>query len=222
MLATEFVKKDRIQDTMKSLEKLQAGLMSDVNGLTDMVDARTAATVERATQLANQMLALAKVEQLRQQDDAGVVDLAEAVRSIALELAPLVAAKDLDFELQTRPAPVQAHEWMLRELARNLLHNAIRHSPTGGALTVQVQDDGGAATLVVRDSGPGIPAELAARLYQPFSAGAAGGSGLGLAICHEIVHALGGAIDLENRQRVGHIEGLVATVRLPRATSQTN
>ncbi len=49
--------------------------------------------------------------------------------SMALELSPLIAEKDLDFEIATAPAPVQAHEWMLRELTRNLLHNAIRHSP---------------------------------------------------------------------------------------------
>ena len=86
-------------------------------------------TVDRATVLANQMLALAKVEQLRQQADAGRIDFAEVVRSMALELSPLIAEKDLDFEIATVPAPVRAHEWMLRELTRNLLHNAIRHTP---------------------------------------------------------------------------------------------
>ena len=58
-------------------------------------------TVERATVLANQMLSLAKVEQLRQQPDASVHDLAEVVRSVALELSPLIADKDLDFEIAT-------------------------------------------------------------------------------------------------------------------------
>ena len=55
------------------------------------------------------------------------------MREVALELSPLIADKDLDFEIATAPAPVRAHEWMLRELARNLLHNAIRHSPRGRA-----------------------------------------------------------------------------------------
>lgn len=175
-------------------------------------------TVDRATGLANQMLSLAKVEQLRQQPDAAVTDLAEAVRTVALELAPLVADKDLDFELVTQPAPVRAHEWMLSELARNLLHNAIKHSRNGGALSVRVLADRNAAALVVADSGAGVPAELQPRLFQPFSAGdVRSGSGLGLAICHEIVRALGGTIQLENRERQGHVEGLDATVRLPLA-----
>jgi two-component system sensor histidine kinase TctE len=175
-------------------------------------------TVDRATVLANQMLALAKVEQLRQQPAADLVDMAEVVRSMALELSPLIAEKDLDFEIATVPAPVQAHEWMLRELTRNLLHNAIRHTPAGGPLSVQLVKDANSAALTLADSGPGIPAELRTRLFQPFSAGNAGtGSGLGLAICHEIVSALGGTISLDNRMAHGHIEGLDTTFRLPLA-----
>jgi two-component system sensor histidine kinase TctE len=179
-------------------------------------------TVERATVLANQMLSLAKVEQLRQQADTGVNDFSEAVRSIALELAPLVADKDLDFELATVPAPVRGHEWMLRELTRNLLHNAIRHSPPGGVLSIRVLADDHTAALVLSDSGPGIAPELQARLFQPFSAGdERSGSGLGLAICQEIVRALGGSIQLENREKNRRTAGLDATVRLPLAENRS-
>jgi two-component system sensor histidine kinase TctE len=175
-------------------------------------------TVERATVLANQMLSLAKVEQLRQQADTAVTDLAQAVRTIALELSPLIADKDLDFDIETQASPVLGHEWMLRELTRNLLHNAIRHTPPGGQLSVRVVADRNAAALTVADGGPGIPAELRTRLFQPFSAGdVRNGSGLGLAICHEIVRALGGTIELENRENHGRVTGLDATVRLPLA-----
>ncbi|MDP3164519.1 MAG: sensor histidine kinase N-terminal domain-containing protein, partial [Hydrogenophaga sp.] len=120
-------------------------------------------TVERATVLANQMLALAKVEQLRQQTGAGPQDWPEVLRSVVVDVSPLLADKDIDFEITTQPATVQAHDWMLRELARNLLHNAIKHSPPGGALTVRLASDGSWAALTVSDSGPGIGAELAAR-----------------------------------------------------------
>ncbi|MDB5856450.1 MAG: putative histidine kinase, classic [Ramlibacter sp.] len=175
-------------------------------------------TVDRATGLANQMLSLAKVEQLRQQPDAAVTDWSRVVREVALDLAPLIADKDLDFEITTQPAPVRAHEWMLSELSRNLLHNAIKHSRVGGGLSVRVFADARAAALVVADSGPGIAAELQPRLFQPFSAGDVhSGSGLGLAISHEIVRALGGAIQLENREKHGQVQGLDATVRLPLA-----
>jgi two-component system sensor histidine kinase TctE len=213
-----------VRDTSHQLRTPLAVLKTQVqSALRGDVDARQALleiqdTVERATVLANQMLSLAKVEQLRQQTDTSVNDLTEVARNVALDLSPLIADKDLDFEIATMAAPVRSHDWMLRELTRNLLHNAIRHSPAGGTLSVRVICDANSVALTIADDGPGIPAELRARLFQPFSPGnARSGSGLGLAICHEIVRALGGTITLENRETHGHIDGLDATVRLPLA-----
>jgi len=201
--------------------QVQSALRGDVEPLQALREIND--TVERATLLANQMLSLAKVEQLRQQPGADVVDLSQVVRSIALELAPLIADKDVDFEISTVAAPVRAHDWMLRELSRNLLHNAVKHVPAGGSLKVRVLADSNSAALTVADSGPGISADMQTRLFQPFSAGdVRSGSGLGLAICHEIVRALGGTISLENREAHGHIEGLDATVRLPLAENQAH
>ena len=177
-------------------------------------------TVERATQLANQMLALAKVEQLRQQSQPTEVRWDEVLRDVALDVSPLIAQNDLDFGIQTDSTPVLAHEWMLRELCRNLLHNAIRHTPEHGALNVTLQIEDDDAVLTIADSGPGIDDELATRLFQPFSAGdVRAGSGLGLAICQQIVQALGGSIALRNRvEDDGKIAGLDALVVLPLAS----
>lgn len=177
-------------------------------------------TVDRATQLANQMLALAKVEQLRQQSAPPVTRFDEILRGVALDISPLIAQRDLDFGIHTDAAPMQAHEWMLRELTRNLLHNAVRHAPMGSELSVELRTDGRHAALTVSDHGPGIDDELALRLFQPFSAGdVRTGSGLGLAICQEIVLALSGTITLTNRIRAGQVTGLDAVVRLPLAGS---
>jgi two-component system sensor histidine kinase TctE len=135
-------------------------------------------------------------------------------------LSPLIADKSLDFEIDTLPAPIQTHAWMLRELSRNLLHNAIRYSPEHGKLQVRLLCDASHAALVISDSGPGISEDLRKRLFQPFSPGQAhSGSGLGLAICLEITHTLGGQIELVNRVTHGQIDGLDTTVRLPLATS---
>ena len=173
-------------------------------------------TVDRATQLANQMLALAKVAQLQQQADVAPAQFDEVVRAVALDVAPLIAGKGLDFDLQTEPITLRAHDWMLRELTRNLLHNAIRHTPAGGLLAITLARAGDQARLTVADGGPGVAPELAERLFQPFSAGAGGtGSGLGLAICHEIVQTLGGRIQLVNRMHNGRVDGLDAIVSLP-------
>jgi two-component system sensor histidine kinase TctE len=175
-------------------------------------------TVERATALANQMLSLAKVAQLMTQAPVSDVDWAVVLREVALDLSPLMADKELDFEISTEPARVRTHDWMLRELSRNLLHNAIKHSPENASLAVHLSVQAGGFTLLIRDSGSGISEELRSRLFQPFSAGEShSGSGLGLAICHEIVQALAGSISLENRVQQGHITGLDTTVRLPQA-----
>ncbi|MEN9630405.1 MAG: hypothetical protein RJA10_3633 [Pseudomonadota bacterium] len=175
-------------------------------------------TVDRATELANQMLALAKVEQLRQQGDAPALDWDPVLRAVALDLAPLIADRQLDFDLQSEPVCVRAHEWSLRELARNLLHNAIKHTPPGGLLAIRLAREGRHALLSVRDGGPGIGDELRQRLFQPFAAGSPrNGSGLGLAICRDIALAAGGSIALHNRIDRGQVLGLDAEVRWPLA-----
>ena len=81
---------------------------------------------------------------------------------------------------------------------------------------MRIATDAISVTMTISDSGPGISAELAARLFQPFSAGnVQPGSGLGLAICREIIRAPGGGIALENRLDRAQVKGLDATVRLP-------
>jgi len=174
-----------------------------------------AATVDRAALLANQMLSLAKVEQVRQQADFWAIDWDTVVRDVALDLSPLIAQKDLDFELTTTPCRVHGHEWMLRELVRNLLHNAIHHCPAQGGLSIHLNTVGDRAVLMLQDSGPGIADDLRLRLFQPFASGQAhSGTGLGLTIVREIVAAMGGSIQLNNRWRAGVIVGLDAMVNV--------
>lgn len=173
-------------------------------------------TVQRAIQLANQMLALAKVEQLAQQRDAPTLDWQPVVRDIALELSALIAEKHLNFEIELAACSVRAHEWSLRELTRNLLHNAIKHSPQGSDLAVSLEGKRSTARLTISDSGPGLGADQRSRLFQPFAAGdPRSGSGLGLAICHEIVRSLAGEIALIDRPPGQRPGGLDAVVSLP-------
>ena len=178
------------------------------------------ATVNRATQLTNQMLTFAKVEQLRQQRSFEPLDWAGSLGALVLEMSPLIAEKDLDFELDASECPVHAHEWMLREMVRNFLHNAIRHSPSGAALLLVLKQSDGWATLLIRDAGGGISEELRARLFQPFAtAGGHAGAGLGLTIAREIAVSLGGAVYLQNRIEDGAVCGLDARISLPLAVA---
>ncbi|HEY0819756.1 MAG TPA: sensor histidine kinase [Rhizobacter sp.] len=195
--------------------QVQSALRGDVNSQQALEE--IGQTVERATVLANQMLAIAKAEQLRLQDprDAPVHDWAEIVRAVALDLSALIGERHLDFEISTQPAPIRSHEWALRELTRNLLHNAIKHTPPGASLRVQLHADHRHAALVISDSGRGLSDEQRARLFEPFASGdQRSGAGLGLAICREIVEILSGSITLTNRRIDGQVVGLDATVRL--------
>jgi two-component system sensor histidine kinase TctE len=201
--------------------QLQSARRGDVDPAQALREMST--TVDGATELANQLLALARIEQLRHQDDAPVTDWAEVARAVALDLSPLVADRQLDFAVETQPAPVRAHLWSLRELTRNLLHNAIKQSPEGAPLSIVLTADGREARLVIADAGPGIPLADRARLFEPFASrsaarGEGGGTGLGLAICHGIVVSLGGRITLDERAAtaVGPA-GLDAVVVLPLA-----
>jgi two-component system sensor histidine kinase TctE len=181
------------------------------------------------------MLALAKVEQVHQQDAPQALDLCEPVREVALDLAPLIADKELDFELEAdQPVWIEGHAWMLRELTRNLLHNAIRATPAGAPLVVSVDSVASSsaaplARLRVRDSGPGLDASRRAHLYEPFHTGTTSGtpsgtttgSGLGLAICRQICERLGGEIRLVNQGSDKAPTGLDAIVTLPAAAPTT-
>ena len=203
--------------------QVQSALRGDVAPLQALHEINH--TVTRATELANQMLALAKVEQLRQQGDAPVLDWAGVTRAVALDLAPLIAEHRLDFSIHTVTAPVQAHEWALRELVRNLLHNAVKHAPDATALAVTLTREGHDAVLRIQDHGAGIGTDLRQRLFEPFAVGAGSGdprlgSGLGLAICQDIVLSLHGRIRLDNRVDGGRVVGLTAVVDLPVADNR--
>jgi two-component system, OmpR family, sensor histidine kinase TctE len=183
-------------------------------------------TVDRATGLANQMLDLAKVEQLRQETNYSAQDWDAILRSVALDLAPLVATKNLQFSLESAPSTLNAHAWMLQELTRNLLHNAITHAPRGSVLTVNLTEQLEYIELTILDQGTGIDEPLSKRLFQTFSAGShSRGSGLGLAICQDISKALNGILSLENQyaQSTNNFDeantkiiGLIARARIPK------
>jgi heavy metal sensor kinase len=105
----------------------------------------------------------------------------------------------------------------LVRLFRNLLENAVRHTPPDGTVTVSAWEDGGNVRIRVRDTGEGILPEHLAHVTERFyridtaRSRSRGGTGLGLAICQSIVHAQGGEMEIESE--IGR--GTVVTVLLP-------
>lgn len=191
--------------------QVQSALRGDVEPLQALHEINS--TVGRATQLANQMLSLAKVEQLQQSEQAQPVSLTEIVRDMVIELSPLLAEKNLQFELVSEELALLAHPWMLRELVRNLLHNAIQHSPHGAPLQIRLAIEDNHPVLCVSDWGEGVSPAVQTRLAEPFVSGTPnGGSGLGLAICRSICDVLHAQLRLRNRHGNGAIEGFDAVV----------
>ena len=191
--------------------QVQSALRGDVDPTEALKEINS--TVGRATQLANQMLSLAKVEQLKQSEKAQPTNLTLIVRDMVIELSPLLADKDLQFELQSDDVLLQSHPWMLRELVRNLLHNAIQHSPHGAPLQVHVRNTSNGAYLRISDWGNGVSEEMHSKLAEPFVTGnQKSGSGLGLAICQSITTAIHAQLHLQNRTVKGSIEGFDAVV----------
>ena len=106
----------------------------------------------------------------------------------------------------------------LTTLVTNLVDNAVRYTPPGGQVDVVVEPRDGRPALVVRDTGPGIPAAERAMVFERFARGrdaAAPGSGLGLAIVRRIAERHGATVALDDGPG-GH--GLAATVSFPSRT----
>ena len=109
---------------------------------------------------------------------------------------------------------ITADEEGLTQVVLNLVGNAIKFTPHGGTVSVEVIDAATHVELAIRDSGPGIPAADVARIFEPYQQAHRGrkGSGLGLSIVKELVGAHGGSIAVESEEG----KGTCVTVRLPK------
>ena len=91
--------------------------------------------------------------------------------------------------------------------------NAIRHAPEGGSVVLAADRQPALLVLTVEDSGPGVPAEMADRLFEPFVTGRPEGTGLGLAIARELTDAHGGRLVLRSPGTAS--SGAIFAVELP-------
>ncbi|RWF96947.1 MAG: HAMP domain-containing histidine kinase, partial [Mesorhizobium sp.] len=147
-----------------------------------------------------QLLTLSRAEPGSRRPRADRIDLTEAAREVLETHAPKAVERNIDLGLEEAgPVPVIGEGTMLREMIVNLVDNALRYTPAGGTVTVQLAAIGREGVLTVTDTGPGIPAEEREQVFERFYriAGAAEeGSGLGLAIVREVVENAGGSVAL--------------------------
>jgi signal transduction histidine kinase len=109
--------------------------------------------------------------------------------------------------------------WLLGELIRNLMSNAIQHTPKGGALGLVIRALPSETELLIWDNGGGMDEAVQARLFQPFqSSSGASGVGLGLSICRQIALSMNAGVDLFNRVQDDRVVGVDAVVRWPQET----
>jgi PAS domain S-box-containing protein len=132
---------------------------------------------------------------------ADVVSLERAARGVK---SPSIAVSGDD-------AMVAADPHMLREVFMNLLLNARQASAGGQPVHVHIDSDGENCRVTILDRGHGIPADVRARMFEPFVTSKPGGTGLGLAIVQRLLERQGGAIALEDREG----GGTAAIVTLP-------
>ena len=172
--------------------------------------------VERSTHLTEQLLTMARLEPEAAERPFAPVSLDELARSVAGERAAIAHTKDIDLGVtEAVPVTVQGDADGLRVLLGNLLDNAIRHTPPGGRVDLGVTQAAGGAMLEVTDTGPGIPRQERARVFDRFYRRAetdGHGSGLGLAIVKRIADRHGAAIELGDGPEG---RGLQVRIRFP-------
>jgi signal transduction histidine kinase len=157
--------------------------------------------VERLQKLAVSLLDLSRIDAGSLELNPEDVDLAELAREVAGEFTPAVTRHHTRLQLKLPGRDVEAicDRERVAQIMRILLDNALRHTPEGTQVTVSAARNNGNAELTVADTGPGVPAPAADRVFERFFTGdAARGSGLGLAIARELADRMNGKIELRS------------------------
>jgi two-component system, OmpR family, phosphate regulon sensor histidine kinase PhoR len=176
------------------------------------------AQVDRLASLVQQLLEQARAESGQLRLNLREIELEVVAHPIVTSFEPQAANKGVRLELRTmRPVRVEADPDRLSQVFVNLIDNAIRHTPAGGSVVVELDASGNDAIMRVRDTGVGIPYRDIPHIFERFyvvdrsRTRESGGAGLGLAIVKGIVDAHGGTVSTESMMG----SGTVFTIRLP-------
>jgi two-component system phosphate regulon sensor histidine kinase PhoR len=168
---------------------------------------RHAARMER---LVKDLLRLAQLEAGQELLECAPADVPALVAGVVDDMAAAIAEKDLTVSIDarddTRGVLIDAAK--VHDILRNLVENAVNYTPPGGAVQVAAALAEGRLWLQVADTGPGIPPDDVARVFERFyrvdkSRGRPGGTGLGLAIVKHLTGLQGGTVTVENRPTGG-------------------
>lgn len=175
------------------------------------------AGIQRATRLTEQLLSLARIESATEVN-GHVVNLDEALQEVQAIYTPIATAAGVTLSIEGEPGMiVRGDTSRVLLICGNLLDNAVRYTPKGGSIDLNVASDSGVARIEIRDEGPGLQPDQFERVFERFYSvpgDHSTGSGLGLATVESVVKQLGGRVSLHNRT---DRSGLVARVLLPHA-----
>jgi two-component system sensor histidine kinase QseC len=149
------------------------------------------AGVDRSSHVVQQLLTLSRLNPGSSMDQHKSVNLITIIKEIISELVPLAIENDaeLEFIYDQENISILGNVSSLGILARNLIDNAIRYTPTNGKVKVEIEDHKKFVIFRVSDNGPGIPEKLRSRVFERFFrvlGTQKPGSGLGLAIVQQI------------------------------------
>ncbi|MBK05535.1 MAG: hypothetical protein CL920_07925 [Deltaproteobacteria bacterium] len=187
-------------------ESIADGLMREPERLTKAMDG-ICAQVDEVGQLLGDLIDIARFELPDQRLDYTTVDLQQVLKEMLSHLEPATNSHSLQLHLPSKTLPlIEVDLRRFRQVVNNILQNAIRYSPEGGTVSVDVHydEDEDMMCLEISDQGPGIPEEerekIFERLYRvdPSRSRQTGGMGLGLAITKKIVQAHGGEIGVKD------------------------
>lgn len=180
-------------------------------------------SVQRNQQVVEQLLLLARLDSDTARFQPVLVAFDELVREVAAQLVPLALLREIELACDAQPVNIHAEPALLVALLRNLLDNAIRHSPDHGSIQITLTDEDTGVALSITDQGGGIAEQQVGAMLQRFGQGERvdrGGAGLGLAIAQTITLRHGGTLLLHNHDDpVSGRRGLRVTVQLPRGLS---
>lgn len=167
----------------------------------------------RAARLVRQLLDLAAADGSAEGPPDAPADLVAAIREAAGALEGLCARQGVTIAVskETGPLPVACAPELVGMAVRNVLENAVLHSPAGGVVTAAVQRKGDRASVLVEDEGPGMDEADIVRAGERFFRGRteiAAGTGLGLAIVEAVMQRCGGRVEIAPRDTGGLRVGL--------------
>jgi two-component system sensor histidine kinase QseC len=165
-------------------------------------------SVDRTSRLVHQLLELAREEAASERVVAAWVPLQQVVSSVAEGLVTQLQRANVELAPSRRAleSEILVEEGALTLALRNLVENALNHSPRGGTIEVDIETGSGTTEIIVCDDGSGIPSEEIEKVKGRFVRGArqkAGGSGLGLSIVELVMARSGARLELANRSAGG-------------------